>query len=186
MGVNYLFDTPIYWQLPKQFLGDRVRPAYCLPRASRVLAAPSAPTDRSPFSPSGAVVRWLPALHCRDRGRLHALPAGRVRLVPTDPATGERPPRAGALPGQGQQGRPLRSPVRRHCRLALWLAKAHQGPPSERDSRWLSCRRLHHSLWRAKNNATSKVTREQLMLALQSVQHVLIRATDSIDFSKAV
>lgn len=24
MGVNYLFDTPIYWQLPKQFLGDRV------------------------------------------------------------------------------------------------------------------------------------------------------------------
>jgi hypothetical protein len=25
LGVTYPFDTPIYWQLPKQFLGDRVR-----------------------------------------------------------------------------------------------------------------------------------------------------------------
>lgn len=47
-------------------------------------------------------------------------------------------------------------------------------------------RSFHHSLWRAKNNATSKVTRELLMLALQNVQHVLIRATDAIDFTKAV
>jgi len=25
LGVTYPFDTPVYWQLPKQFLGDRVR-----------------------------------------------------------------------------------------------------------------------------------------------------------------
>lgn len=25
IGVNYLFDAPVYWQLPNQFLGDRVR-----------------------------------------------------------------------------------------------------------------------------------------------------------------
>lgn len=25
IGVNYLFDAPVYWQLPSQFLGDKVR-----------------------------------------------------------------------------------------------------------------------------------------------------------------
>lgn len=24
IGVNYLFDAPLYWQLPETFLGDRV------------------------------------------------------------------------------------------------------------------------------------------------------------------
>lgn len=24
MGVKYLFDTPVYWQLPKRFTGDKV------------------------------------------------------------------------------------------------------------------------------------------------------------------
>lgn len=24
MGVKYLFDTPVYWQLPKRFTGDQV------------------------------------------------------------------------------------------------------------------------------------------------------------------
>ena len=24
LGVTYPFDSPVYWQLPKQFLGDRV------------------------------------------------------------------------------------------------------------------------------------------------------------------
>lgn len=24
LGVNYLFDTPVYWQLPHIFLGDKV------------------------------------------------------------------------------------------------------------------------------------------------------------------
>jgi hypothetical protein len=25
LGVSYPFDTPVYWKLPKQFLGDKVR-----------------------------------------------------------------------------------------------------------------------------------------------------------------
>lgn len=24
IGVKYLFDTPVYWQLPKVFIGDKV------------------------------------------------------------------------------------------------------------------------------------------------------------------
>lgn len=24
IGVNYLFDAPVYWQLPNDFLGDKV------------------------------------------------------------------------------------------------------------------------------------------------------------------
>lgn len=24
IGVSYLFDSPVYWQLPAQFLGDKV------------------------------------------------------------------------------------------------------------------------------------------------------------------
>lgn len=25
IGVSFLFDTPVYWKLPQQFLGDKVR-----------------------------------------------------------------------------------------------------------------------------------------------------------------
>lgn len=25
IGVSFLFDTPVYWQLPRQFLGDKVQ-----------------------------------------------------------------------------------------------------------------------------------------------------------------
>ena len=24
IGISYLIDTPVYWKLPKQFLGDKV------------------------------------------------------------------------------------------------------------------------------------------------------------------
>lgn len=27
IGVSYLFDTPLYWQLPRTFFGDKVRMA---------------------------------------------------------------------------------------------------------------------------------------------------------------
>lgn len=50
--------------------------------------------------------------------------------------------------------------------------------------------RLHESLWRQKSPSSpgsgDKVTREMLMVALQNVQHILIRASDSVDFSRAV
>lgn len=41
--------------------------------------------------------------------------------------------------------------------------------------------RLHESLWKLKNNPRAKVSRMMMMVALQSVQHILIRATDSMD-----
>ena len=45
--------------------------------------------------------------------------------------------------------------------------------------------RLHESLWRMKNNPQGKVSRAMMMIALQNVQHILIRATDSMDRTKA-
>ena len=45
--------------------------------------------------------------------------------------------------------------------------------------------RLHESLWRVKNNPKGKVSRAMMMVALQNVQHILIRATDSMDRTKA-
>ncbi|KAL7642435.1 UNVERIFIED_CONTAM: hypothetical protein RMT77_006996 [Armadillidium vulgare] len=44
--------------------------------------------------------------------------------------------------------------------------------------------RLHEKEWRLKNSA-NKVTREQMMIALQNIQHILIRATHSDDFTSA-
>jgi hypothetical protein len=45
--------------------------------------------------------------------------------------------------------------------------------------------RLHESLWQVKNNPRAKVSRETLMLALQNIKYIFIRATDSVDFTKA-
>ena len=45
--------------------------------------------------------------------------------------------------------------------------------------------RLHESLWRMRNNPQGHVTREMFMITLQNLQHILIRATDSMDRSKA-
>jgi len=50
--------------------------------------------------------------------------------------------------------------------------------------------RLHESLWHQRSppvpGSGDKVTREMLMVALQNVQHILIRASDSVDFTRAV
>lgn len=43
--------------------------------------------------------------------------------------------------------------------------------------------RFHESLWRMKNNPTDPVSRQTLMLVLQNLQHVFIRATDSVRLS---
>lgn len=45
--------------------------------------------------------------------------------------------------------------------------------------------RLHESLWQIKNNPSAKVSRETLMIALQNITYIFIRATDSVDFTKA-
>ena len=45
--------------------------------------------------------------------------------------------------------------------------------------------RLHESVWRVRNSNGRVVSRQMMMIALQDVQHVLIRATDSMDRIKA-
>ncbi|XP_051174494.1 laminin subunit alpha-1 isoform X1 [Leptopilina boulardi] len=45
--------------------------------------------------------------------------------------------------------------------------------------------RFHESLWQLQNRPDFKVTREILMVALQNLQNILLRATDYTDFSMA-
>ncbi|KAJ8669684.1 hypothetical protein QAD02_000943, partial [Eretmocerus hayati] len=56
-------------------------------------------------------------------------------------------------------------------------------PNSNNDSCYVV--RLHESVWIMKNRPDTKVTREILMIVLQNVQHILIRASEFIGFSKA-
>ncbi|XP_023288824.1 laminin subunit alpha-2 [Orussus abietinus] len=44
--------------------------------------------------------------------------------------------------------------------------------------------RLHESLWQVHNRPDYKVSREQLMVALQNVQHILLKASDHSEFQK--
>ncbi|XP_035736479.1 laminin subunit alpha-1-like [Vespa mandarinia] len=44
--------------------------------------------------------------------------------------------------------------------------------------------RFHESLWQLHGRPDYKVTREVLMVALQNVQHIFIKATDNADFTK--
>ncbi|XP_076245323.1 wing blister [Calliopsis andreniformis] len=46
--------------------------------------------------------------------------------------------------------------------------------------------RFHESLWQLQNRPDYKVTREVLMVALQRVQYILVKASDNADFTKAV
>ena len=45
--------------------------------------------------------------------------------------------------------------------------------------------RFHESVWQLKNRPEVKVTREILMIALQNVQSIFVKASDFTDFSRA-
>ncbi|CAK9806681.1 Laminin subunit alpha-1 [Anthophora quadrimaculata] len=45
--------------------------------------------------------------------------------------------------------------------------------------------RLHESLWQLQNRPDYRVTREVLMVALQNLQYILVKASDSAEFTKA-
>lgn len=45
--------------------------------------------------------------------------------------------------------------------------------------------RFHESLWQLQNRPDYKVTREVLMVALQNLQYILIKASDNAEFTKA-
>ncbi|XP_014473559.1 PREDICTED: laminin subunit alpha-1 isoform X3 [Dinoponera quadriceps] len=44
--------------------------------------------------------------------------------------------------------------------------------------------RLHESLWQLQNRPDYKVSREVLMVALQNLQHILVKASDNIEFTR--
>lgn len=46
--------------------------------------------------------------------------------------------------------------------------------------------RLHENLWRWKDHLNMPVTRDIMMIALQNVQHILIRANIVMDFNQVV
>ncbi|XP_076668102.1 wing blister isoform X2 [Andrena cerasifolii] len=46
--------------------------------------------------------------------------------------------------------------------------------------------RFHESLWQLQNRPDYKVTREVLMVALQNLQHILVKASDNAEFTKTV
>lgn len=43
--------------------------------------------------------------------------------------------------------------------------------------------RFHESLWQLQNRPDYKVTREMLMVALQNLQHILVKASDNAEFT---
>ncbi|XP_071452213.1 laminin subunit alpha-2-like [Hetaerina americana] len=127
IGVSYLFDTPIYWQLPKPFLGDKIL-SY------------------------GGYLRF--AVEAQGGNTL--------------------------LPNSVAESYPLVQ-LQGNLRLVLEHYPVSRPTPSVHYQV-----KLHESEWRLKNHPQVKVTRELMMLALQNIQHILIRATDSVDFDKII
>nr|XP_018899369.1 PREDICTED: laminin subunit alpha-1 [Bemisia tabaci] len=126
IGVSFLFDTPVYWQLPASFLGDKVL-SY------------------------GGYLRFA----VETEGGNTLLPPGVLSSYPLI-----------QIQGNGK--------------IVLEHFPALPNPSNRYEVR------LHESLWHVKNNPTEKINRETLMLTLQNLQHILIRATDSVDFKKAL
>ncbi|XP_037085132.1 laminin subunit alpha-2-like isoform X2 [Pollicipes pollicipes] len=125
LGLNFPFDAPVYWQLPPEFLGDKVR------------------------SYNG---------HLRFRSRSTG---------------GSRP-----FPASILSSYPLVQ-LQGNYRLVL----EHFPPTTQPDGFYQV--KLHESFWRVKGDRRALVTREMLMVALQNTQHVLIRATELIDATRA-
>ncbi|XP_054282487.1 laminin subunit alpha-1 [Macrosteles quadrilineatus] len=124
IGVSYLFDSPVYWQLPSNFLGDKIL-SY------------------------GGYLRFT----VETEGGTTQLPAAVLSSYPLIQLQGNR------------------------------LILEHY-PMQFNPSATLSVR-FHEHFWRMKNNPTSKVSRDMLLVALQNLQHILIRATDSVDLKRA-
>ncbi|XP_065226738.1 laminin subunit alpha lam-3-like [Planococcus citri] len=125
IGVNYLFDAPLYWQLPESFLGDRIL-SY------------------------GGFIQFTTEIY----GGSTLLPSSVIASYPLIQIQGNDKFILEYFP-------PLITSESRH--------KV----------------RLHESLWKLKNNPTGHVSRDVFMITLQNLQHILIRATKSVDFTKA-
>jgi hypothetical protein len=71
IGVSYLFDTPLYWKLPSNFLGDKVN-SFKLNYVQSVKV----------FSVLGVVVQWLFEIHGHFLRRAHSAASKRSELLP--------------------------------------------------------------------------------------------------------
>lgn len=71
IGVNFMyFDTPVYWSLPRQFLGDKVKNTFYVTRISSMNSHTIVTVrgEKSCTNPSGIVFLFLRTfwiLHCR-------------------------------------------------------------------------------------------------------------------------
>ncbi|KAK6631889.1 hypothetical protein RUM44_006919 [Polyplax serrata] len=126
IGVSFLIDTPVYWKLPRQFLGDKVL-SY------------------------GGYLKFL----VETEGGNTQFPQ---TILATYPLV--------QLQGNGKI-------VLQHFPLLPNKFGKYEV-------------RLHESLWQDKYQPDRKVSRETFMVALQNIQHILIRASESADFNKAV
>ncbi|VVC37186.1 Hypothetical protein CINCED_3A012310 [Cinara cedri] len=126
IGVKYLFDTPVYWQLPQRFSGDKV-----LSYGGFIRFTIDAEGGNTLFPQF--ILTSYPLIQIQGNDHI----------------------------------------ILEHFPQSINAGTSHQV-------------RLHESLWQVKNNPSAKVDRETLMLALQNIKYILIRATDSVDFTRAI
>ncbi|XP_071547005.1 laminin subunit alpha-1-like isoform X2 [Panulirus ornatus] len=124
IGSSLLFDAPLYWQLPREFMRDKVR------------------------SYNGHL-----------RFRIHSEGGSRN------------------FPDQILQTYPLVS-MQGNWQLVLEYYPPALSPDGQYEVK------LHEDYWRLKNEPKI-VTREMMMIALQNIQHILIRATHAADATRA-
>ncbi|XP_063216579.1 laminin subunit alpha-1 [Bacillus rossius redtenbacheri] len=126
LGSRHLFDKPLYWELPRQFLGDKI-----LSYGGFLQFTTETEDGRSAVPPH--VLAHHPLVQLQGNWQIV------LEYFPILP-----------------------NPLGRHKI------------------------RLHESLWHLRSDRRQKVSREMFMLALQNVQHIFIRASDFLDFSKVV
>ncbi|CAA9998731.1 unnamed protein product, partial [Nesidiocoris tenuis] len=126
LGVSYWFDSPVYWQLSNDFLGDKV---LSYGGYLRFTVETNGGSTQFPES----VLSSYPLIQIQGNDRI----------------------------------------VLEHF---PYKGKHHSGRHNVR---------LHETQWRMKNNPRDYVSRQTMMLALQNLQHILIRASDSMDFVEA-
>jgi hypothetical protein len=80
IGVSYLFDTPLYWKLPSNFLGDKVN-SFNLIYESTV----------NEFCNLGVVVQWLFEIHGHFLWRAHSSASKRSEFLPPGANPGKQP-----------------------------------------------------------------------------------------------
>ncbi|XP_046676227.1 laminin subunit alpha-1 isoform X3 [Homalodisca vitripennis] len=125
IGVSYLFDSPVYWQLPSNFLDDKIL-SY------------------------GGYLRFT----VETEGGNTRLPSAVLSSYPLIQMEGNHL-------------------ILEHYPMQLSTSPTHSV-------------RFYEHFWRMKNDPTSKVSREMLLVTLQNLQHILIRASDSVDFTRAI